>query len=97
MDMTENQDKGKMVPRSVVLISMLIALLCLLVMARCTDVEISNANREAREAESRSAEEIIKLIKMKDRYMRKLEELNSCSQVLLRITGNIAKDAMPIR
>ena len=66
------------VSRSVALLTLLIAMVCLLAMARYTDIEIKRANKAAQEAESRSADAIIKLIEVKDMYMRRLEELRIC-------------------
>ena len=71
-------DKELTVPRSVALLTLLIAMVCLLAMARYTDIEIKRADKAAQEAESRSADAIIKLIEVKDMYMRRLEELRIC-------------------
>ena len=80
MDMTEKRDMEKtaMVSRSKAILTLIIALVCVLAMARHTDREIKRANQEVLEAEARSAEAILKLIKTKDMYTRKLEELRSC-------------------
>jgi hypothetical protein len=66
------------VSRSVALLTLLIAMVCLLAMTRHTDIEIKRADKAAQEAESRSADAIIKLIEVKDMYMRRLEELRIC-------------------
>ena len=76
--MTGNQDKRKVVPRSVVAVALLIVMLCLAVMARYVDTEIKRANQAVQDAESRSADTIIKLIKVQNMYMKKLEALRTC-------------------
>ena len=78
--MTGKRDAGgmAMVPRSVAFLILIVAMLCVLAMARHTDREIRRAGQDAQEAEARSAAAIIKLIKAKDLYTRKLEELRSC-------------------
>jgi hypothetical protein len=76
--MMEKRDKEMTVSRSMAILTLIIALVCVLAMARHTDREIKRANQEAQEAEARSAAAIIKLIKTKDMYTRKLEELRSC-------------------
>ena len=78
MDMMEKRDKELTVPRSKAILTLIIALVCVLAMARYSDREIKRAKQEAQEAEARSADAIIKLIKTKDMYIRKLEELRSC-------------------
>jgi len=79
VDMTGNQDKDRGISRSMALLTLIIALLCVLAMARHTDSEIKRANQAAQEAEARSADIIIKLAKVKDMYMRKLEALRDCN------------------
>ena len=78
MDMMKKRDKELTVPRSKAILTLIIALVCVLAMARYSDREIKRAKQEAQEAEARSADAIIKLIKTKDMYIRKLEELRSC-------------------
>jgi hypothetical protein len=74
VDMTEKRDKEM----TVLILILIIALVCVLAMARHTDREIKRVNQDAQEAEARSAAAIIKLIKTKDMYTRKLEELRFC-------------------
>ena len=78
MDMMKKRDKELTGPRSKAILTLIIALVCVLAMARYSDREIKRAKQEAQEAEARSADAIIKLIKTKDMYIRKLEELRSC-------------------
>ena len=78
--MTGKRDAGgmAMVPRSVAFLILIVAMLCVLAMARHTDREIRRAGQDAQEAEARSAAAISRLIKTKDLYTRTLEELRSC-------------------
>jgi divalent metal cation (Fe/Co/Zn/Cd) transporter len=78
VDVMKKRDKELTVPRSVAIATLIIAMVCVLAMARHTDREIKQAKQEAQEAEARSADAILKLIKTKDMYTRKLEELRSC-------------------
>ena len=59
-------------------VSLTIALLCVLSMARYVDCEIRQIKQSTRDAEARAAAAVAESNRAKDRYLQKLEELGAC-------------------
>ena len=59
-------------------VSVVVALLCVLAMARYVDCEIRQIKQSARDAESRAAASVAGANSVKDECLRKLEELGAC-------------------
>lgn len=61
-------------------ISLAIALLCVLSMARYADCESRQIRQAARDAEDRAAASVAEADRTKEEYLRKLEELGACGR-----------------
>ena len=79
MDMTGRRVRRKTVSMDKAMVTLVGAMLLVLVMARYTDCEIKRTNQAAHAAEAKAAAAVVEAVKVKERYLQKLEELGACN------------------
>ena len=67
------------VSRDLTMATLVMAILCVLVMARYTDCEIKRAGRRAQEMEAKAAAAMAEASRLKAQYLQKLERLDEQS------------------